>query len=448
MEVLADSPSCAEGVLHMSRRLGFFALLLLVPGLSFAQTTPFSMPSLSVSGAFSRQTWVTQISGSAITSVSGLGKAVVGVSIWTYRERGLNCGAFLEATIGMYFNVSDGLTLKSTMPVSGLGSPQPFYVTAGQGAYLLRYGSGTLTLNIVEPSGTASVGLLIVSFSGTLPSPVSASAPYPAVATVTPGGIVPVYSSVPIIQPGSWVSIYGSWFANEYQTWEGDFPQSLGGVSVTINGRPAYLWYVSLSQINLQAPDDTATGCVDVVVKTPHGTVTSQVTLRADQPAFSIFPYNYAGPYYPAAEIMTPDGSGAYGNGAYDLLGPAGAFSFNSRPVKPGETLVLFGVGFGPTSPPVAAGKIFSAAAPLANPVAVTIGGVHVQPSFAGLVGSGLYQINLVVPPLPSGDQVITASVPGGAGGLFASDRTQGCSDDSPNTNWKPTGCAVYITVK
>jgi uncharacterized protein (TIGR03437 family) len=228
--------------------------------------------------------------------------------------------------------------------------------------------------------------------------------------TVNPGGIVPLYSAVPSIQPGSWASIFGSNFANGDFIWNGEFPTSLGGVSVTINSKLAYLWLVSPTQINLQAPDDTATGPVSVFVTTPSGTATSTVSLAHYGPSFSLL----GDGKHVAAEIPTPNGSGAYGNGAYDLVGPSGTFSFNTRPVKAGEALVLYGVGFGPTAPPVPAGKVFSGSAPTVTPVTVTIGGVDAVVAFAGITQAGLYQINVTIPAgTGNGDQVLQAMVNG-----------------------------------
>ena len=106
--------------------------------------------------------------------------------------------------------------------------------------------------------------------------------------SITPGGIVPLYSTVNTIQPGEWVSIYGANLASGTEIWSGDFPQTLAGTSVTINGKPAFLMYVSPTQINLQAPDDTATGSVSVVVTTSTGSVTAGVTLSQYSPSFSV----------------------------------------------------------------------------------------------------------------------------------------------------------------
>jgi len=225
---------------------------------------------------------------------------------------------------------------------------------------------------------------------------------------ITPSGVVPVYSSVPVVQPGSWISIYGANLANGNYTWTGNFPQSLGGTSVTIDNRSAFLWFVSPTQINLQVPDDPNPGTVNVVVNSPAGTVTSTVTLAAYGPSFSLLDAKHV-----AGEVATPNGTGAYGNGSYDLVGPTGAFSFKTRPVIPGETLQLFGVGFGPTTPTVLAGRLFSGSAPTNDTVTVTIDGVAAMVTYSGLIEAGLYQINVVVPQLPPGDMQIQAIVNG-----------------------------------
>ena len=59
--------------------------------------------------------------------------------------------------------------------------------------------------------------------------------------SISPGGVVPLDSTVNTIQPGEWVSIYGTNLASGTAFWNGDFPTSLGGTSVEINGKAAYL---------------------------------------------------------------------------------------------------------------------------------------------------------------------------------------------------------------
>jgi uncharacterized protein (TIGR03437 family) len=260
-------------------------------------------------------------------------------------------------------------------------------------------GGPAASATLDRPAGITpgNCGQIYVADSSAGIASVRVLTPVPAILS---GGIVPSGSSATTIEPGSWVSIYGTNLAACTTFWNGNFPTSLGGTSVTIDSKPAYLWFVSPTQINLQAPDDTATGTVNVVVTTGGGSASSTVMLGQYAPAFSLISSKY-----PAAIVSTPSG--------FDNIGPAGAFPFPTRPAKAGETVTLFGVGFGPTNPPVPSGKGFSGAAPSVNPPQVTIGGMPVTVSFAGIVGAGLFQLNVVVPSAGSGDQALQATVGG-----------------------------------
>jgi uncharacterized protein (TIGR03437 family) len=235
---------------------------------------------------------------------------------------------------------------------------------------------------------------------------------------IASGGIVPVDSTEPAIQPGEWVSIFGTNLASSTATWNGDFPTSLGGTTVTIDGNAAYLSYVSPGQINLQAPDDTATGAVPVVVTTGSGTATADVTLAQVAPSFLLFDSKHV-----AGIILRQDGSGAYGQGAdsYDLLGPTGtSLGFPTVAAKAGDIVELFGTGFGPTTPAVPAGQAFSGAAPATYEVALQINNVGVATIWVGMSGAGLDQINLTIPAgLGTGDVPLVAGISGGHTPLY-----------------------------
>ena len=224
------------------------------------------------------------------------------------------------------------------------------------------------------------------------------------------GGVVPVYSPVNTIQPGEWVSIYGTNLAGATALWDNDFPTSLDGTSVTIDGKPAYLWYVSPGQINLQVPDDTNTGTVTVVVTTAAGTGTSAATLAAVAPAFLLFDTRHV-----AGIIVRTDGSGACGGGTYDFIGPTGSsLGFPAVAAKAGDVVELYGTGFGPTNPAVPAGRAFSGAAWAVDAVSIQIDNWNVTTSFAGQSGAGLVQINLTIPSgLGTGDVPLAATVGG-----------------------------------
>jgi uncharacterized protein (TIGR03437 family) len=116
-----------------------------------------------------------------------------------------------------------------------------------------------------------------------------------------------------------------------------------------------------------------------------------------------------------AGIILRSNGWGAYGGGTYDIVGPTGmSIGYSTVAAKAGDTIELFGTGFGPTNPAVQAGQPFSGAAPAANPVTLLINNASVTPSFAGLSGAGLYQINITLPAgLGAGDVPLVASVGG-----------------------------------
>jgi uncharacterized protein (TIGR03437 family) len=221
--------------------------------------------------------------------------------------------------------------------------------------------------------------------------------------------VTPAYSSAPVIEPGSWMTIYGSGLADSIYNWNSDFAPTLGGASVKINGKPGYLLYVSPDQINLQAPDDATAGPVDVTLTSAAGNTTSSVTLAAVSPSFAPL----GDGVHILAQIATPDGSGAFGDGTYDLAGQTGAFPYATRPVKAGEVVTLWGVGFGPTVQPIAAGQIVTNPASTVQTVTATIGGVNAGVSYSGITLAGLYQLNVTVPVTGTGDQPIVASVSG-----------------------------------
>ncbi|MGO9228117.1 MAG: hypothetical protein ACLQKA_02740 [Bryobacteraceae bacterium] len=228
--------------------------------------------------------------------------------------------------------------------------------------------------------------------------------------SISPGGIVPLCGTISVIQPGEWVSIFGNYLASATAIWDGDFPTSLGGTKVEIDGKPAYLQFVSPGQINLQAHDDTARGPVSVVVTTAAGSVTATVTLSEFAPSFDLFDTRHV-----AGIILRSDGKGAFGNGTYDILGPTGnSLGYPTVAAQAGDIVELFAVGFGPTNPAVPAGKAFTGAAPTTNPVSLYVNSVAIKTKFVGLSSAGLYQINLVVPSgLGEGDVPIQAIVGG-----------------------------------
>jgi uncharacterized protein (TIGR03437 family) len=229
----------------------------------------------------------------------------------------------------------------------------------------------------------------------------AASAAAPTISNVTNGA-----NFSPNIASATWISIFGANFASTQTSWgsfpNGALPTSLAGVSVTVNGIPAYIAFANSTQINALAPDDPTTGMVNVVVTTSGGASTPfKVNKQTYAPA--LFAYSQDGFAY----AVVQDGV------TYAPIGPAGLLgkSVTTARATPGENVILWATGLGPTSPPQPTGQLVTSPAPVANPLQITIGGATVTPQFVGLVGSGLYQINLAMPLISSGDQIITIQV-------------------------------------
>jgi uncharacterized protein (TIGR03437 family) len=88
----------------------------------------------------------------------------------------------------------------------------------------------------------------------------------------------------------------------------------------------------------------------------------------------------------------------------------------STAPAAVGETIILYADGLGATNPPVTPGTLYSGAAPLVDTATISIGGVPGTVSFAGLIGAGLYQLNIVVPQVAAGNlPVVVTLTSGGA---------------------------------
>ena len=267
----------------------------------------------------------------------------------------------------------------------------------------LPVGATVATVSFVGGSNQILLGLTLSSQTTEwfLLTPVADSNAQPAITAVVNGA-----SFVAPISAGSWITIEGANLSTITRLWNvSDFvgdslPTQLDGVSVTLNGVAAYPYYISPTQLNVLAPDGLTAGPVQVQVMNPQGTSNVfTVNASGETPAFFLFGTKYA-----AAE---------HANGA--PIGPA-ALGGNFTPAKPGETVQLYGTGFGPMSPFSSSGQILPAPAPLANAdnVTVTIGGQPAVVTYAGVVGSGLDQLNVTVPAsLPNGDAQIVATVNG-----------------------------------
>jgi len=232
------------------------------------------------------------------------------------------------------------------------------------------------------------------------------------------GGVVSAsaFGAFPSAAPGSWVEIYGSNLATDTRPWQGsDFdgvnaPTSLDGTSVNIGGQPAFISYISPGQVNAQVPS-VATGTQPLVVTTAAGASAAyNLTIEAVDPGLlapSSFDVN--GTQY----VVAFDGS--------NYVAPAGAIAGGtSQPAKPGDVIVMYGVGFGavsPTSLPVA-GQIVQQPNSLPS-FSISIGGAPAMVQYAGLAPNyvGLYQFNVVLPAIAASNAAPVTFTVGGVAG-------------------------------
>jgi uncharacterized protein (TIGR03437 family) len=210
------------------------------------------------------------------------------------------------------------------------------------------------------------------------------------------------------IAPGSWITITGTNLSSVRDTWansivNGNLPTSLDGVKVTVGGDPAYVAYVSPTQINALAPN-VAAGTVSVTVTNANGTSASvNAVVQAAQPAFFLWPGNYA-------VATTQDYGLAVKNGTFP--------GSTTTPAKPGEVIILWGTGFGATSPsaPSDVEVPSSTTYNTANAVTVTVGGTAATVYGAALAPgfAGLYQVAILIPAsLANGDYPVVATISG-----------------------------------
>ncbi len=334
--------------------------------------------------------------------------------------------AAFQATVRDFFgNAVPGVPVVFTAPASGVSGIFPAY---GNTASVLTDSNGVATSPLFAatgPNGQFQVAASVTrSYTQALFNLTSLSA---AVAPVIDS--VDVADGGPDIAQNTWIAIRGANLAPVYTPpggviWSaapdfasGMMPTQLPGfpVTVTVNQKPAYVYFFCSAatsacpgdQINVLTPLDSTLGPAQIVVTV--GGVSSApftVNMRAAVPALPLLPdTRYA--------VAT--------HADYSLVGPASmsvpGYAFS--PARPGETISLYGFGFGLPATPLVSGSATQSGSLPAAPL-VQIGGFPVTVAYAGVVSPGLYLLNVVVPDgIPDGDNAVTcvyggASVPVG----------------------------------
>jgi uncharacterized protein (TIGR03437 family) len=195
-----------------------------------------------------------------------------------------------------------------------------------------------------------------------------------------------------VCSPGSLATLSGTGLtAQAAQTATSlPLPTRLADVQVDVNGVSAPLLFVSDSRVIFQCPLLAPGSPLEIALKTENGGAASRVRSRMQAAAPGLFTWGTAG-------------QGVIMNAATNEIAMPKTKGIASRPAVRGEYISIFANGLGEVINGVAAG----ASAPedrlvlLKNKIKVVLGGIEIDPSFAGLAPGtvGLFQVNAQLPP-------------------------------------------------
>jgi len=268
----------------------------------------------------------------------------------------------------------------------------------GTGALAPSLPKGLANLRLVAPVGAveapragAFVGALIGPLNESTAQygiffGVRAPAFYPAGVFLDPAGVVngASFAGLPYpLAPGTIASLFGSNLAARDAGATGfPLPTKLDDVTVTVNGTPAPLYFVSPTQASVQLPYGLAGSWVTLRLSNSRG-VSNEVVVPLAATSPGVFSRADGRPV-----VLHPD---------YSMVS-------SENPARLGETVIVWLTGLGELSPAVATGQA-NPTEPLARavdaPIKVLFGGVPAAtlgyaggaPGFAGLC-----QINATIP--------------------------------------------------
>jgi uncharacterized protein (TIGR03437 family) len=239
--------------------------------------------------------------------------------------------------------------------------------------------------------------------------------------TPTVSGIVNGFSFGPELCPGAIAQVYGT-----------NFGSAASAVTVMVGGKPGVVTFAIPGVLLAQIPFEASPGPTTLTV-TVGGATSAPFSITL-------------GTYAPAINTI-PGG-----------IGPAvvqtgkGALVTSSAPASPGDTLVLFAVGLGPTNPLTPTGPA-KTAAPTATLPTLTVGGVLATVVYSGIESgsAGLYQVNFTVPAGLQGSQPIVLTIGGVSSKAGVTLPLFGITSIVNNASQASNGTAVagsFVTIK
>ena len=202
------------------------------------------------------------------------------------------------------------------------------------------------------------------------------------------------------LSPGSIFSLYGTLLAPPgpgIETTSNTWPRSINDASVTINGVPAPLYYVSPTQINGQIPFETV-----------PGTATAMIAVNGSLPAQINFTVAAAQP-----DVLVQGG----GTQAV-AVNQDGTENTSSNPAHGGDVETLYLTGIGVPTTPIPTGAPSPSSPPLAManyPYTITLNGQQTSVGYLGYAPGfpALVQADFTIPPGLTGNLSLVVTVNG-----------------------------------
>lgn len=330
------------------------------------------------------------------------------------------------AAVNFTYQQSTAIPAAQTVQVTGASAAVPITaaVTAPSGT------PATPVFATVTPASSTTPSTLSVAL---IPSVVSALAPGTYTNTVTlstsaAGGsqvftitltvtaaVVPTVTSIlngadflgGAVSPGEIVAIFGTNIGPSSAlglklTSTGTVATTLGTTTVTFNGVPAPLIFVSATQINAIVPYEVASLASANVVVMNNGNISASFPVAITSTAPGIF-----------AQTQNGSGQGS-------ILNEDSTVNGANNPAARGSVIQIYGTGEGAITPTGVTGSVTPSVPPfpkINGPVTVTIGGVPATVLYAGeapSLVSGVLQVNAIVPAgIGTGNQPVVVSVGG-----------------------------------
>lgn len=176
---------------------------------------------------------------------------------------------------------------------------------------------------------------------------------------------------------------------------------SADGVSVLVGGRPAFVSYISPTQVNALLPNDVPLGTQSVVVRSALGEGGGAVlSVNATAPGF-LAPATFRLQNQQHLAALFADGK--------SWVLPRGAVpDLDSRPAIPGDKLTTYAIGLGPVSSGLQPGVLATGPQGIIGSLQIFVANLPASVDYAGLAPGfvGLYQVNFTVPQVSPGPAV------------------------------------------